>query len=114
MTKNLKTNNYGINNKTNSWNTFITMPFCCGFIKGTLTSLTLFNSQINTEILRITMKELFPNSLYKIHPEKSLKKCFFAVAKRFQKRGIGFKKRGNRIPKAWHRIPKAWHRIPKV
>ena len=33
-------------------------------VKGTLTSLTVFISQIDTEILRITVKKLFPNSSY--------------------------------------------------
>ena len=32
--------------------------------KGTLTTLTLFTSQLDTEIISITVKELFQNSSY--------------------------------------------------
>ena len=46
------------------WQTIVNVQIAFSFFKGTLTSLTLFISQIDTEILRITVKKLFPNSSY--------------------------------------------------
>ena len=78
--------------------------------KGTLTSLTLFIAQIDTEILIITVKEIFTNFSY--IQRKVQKNISLQWPGGFQKCGIGFQKRGNQIPKAWHWIPIAWHQIP--